>query len=249
VLVDVGRGQLAVDVVGPDDAPPVLLIAGGGGSRRSWARVVDELVADRRIAVFDQAGVDESVDVPMCMTALEYAADALAVGRAALGERFHVVGMSLGGIAAQHLALDHPEMVLTLTLVSTVPGLSRFAMGDGDQRHEDERSFSARFVAEETERWRAIVDEGKRTRHSPDSSNSQIQIFVSHDACERLPSLTVPTTVVCGTDDTTFPFANSETLADLIPGADLVAIEGAGHAVHQETAPLLAHVIRERTAR
>lgn len=246
--VDVGRGELVAEVVGPPDAPPVLLIAGGGGSRRSWARVVAELEPHRRVATFDQAGVDDAVDVAMCMSGADYAGDAYAVGRAALGERFHVVGMSLGGIAAQHLALDHPDAVITLTLVSTVPGLSRYAAGDGDDRPEDERSFSRRFVTEEASRWREIVEESKRTRHSDDSANSQISIFVSHDACDRLPSLRVPTTVVCGSDDTTFPFENSRVLADLIPGAELVEIGGAGHAVHQETPELLARAILERTS-
>jgi 3-oxoadipate enol-lactonase len=246
--VDVGRGELAVDVVGPLDAPPVLLIAGGGGSRRSWSDVVDELLADHRVACFDQAGVDDSVDVPMAMTGSAYAADALAVGRAALGERFHVVGMSLGGIAAQHLALDHPDVVRSLVLVSTVPGLSRFVSGPPDDRPDEERSFSRRFVAEQPDRHLRSLAIGHTTRHGEGSADSQIAIFVSHDACDRLGSLTVPTTVVCGTEDTTFSFENSRVLAELIPGAELVEILDAGHAVHHEAPEALAAAIRRRTA-
>jgi pimeloyl-ACP methyl ester carboxylesterase len=247
VRVDVGRGELAVDVVGPADAPPVLLIAGGGGDRGSWSLVVSQLVGDRRVARFDQAGVGASVDVPMPMSGEAYAADALAVGRAALGPRFHVVGMSLGGIAAQHLALDHPEAVLSLVLVSTVPGLSRFTGPLEDDRSEDERSFSRRFVAEEPALWRQLVDASKQLVHSPSSADSQIAVFLSHDACDRLPTLSVPTTVVCGTEDNTFRIDNSRVLAELVPGAELVEIDGVGHAVHHEAPARLADVIRSRT--
>jgi 3-oxoadipate enol-lactonase len=245
--VDVGRGALEVDVLGPDDAPPVLLIAGGGGSRRSWSLVVDELVGSRRLAIFDQAGIDDSIDVPMPMSGSELGADALAVGRAALGERFHVVGISLGGIAAQHIALDHPGVVLSLVLVSSVPGLSRFVAGPPDDRPEEERSFSPRFVLEEPERFWRSIEIGHTTRHTLNSADSQIAVFISHDACDRLGSLSVPTTVVGGTADTTFAFENSRILAELIPGADLIELDGVGHAVHQEAAARLARVILERT--
>ena len=246
--VDVGRGRLAVDVVGPAGAPPVLVIAGGGGDRRSWSRVVAHL-GDRCVCVFDQAGTGESVDVPMATTGADYAADALAVGRAALGERFHVVGMSLGGIAAQHLALDHPDVVLSLVLIATVPGLSRFVGPEPDDRHEDERSFSRGFVESQRALWQEIVAEGKRTAQCADSADGQVSQFLSHDACDRLPAIAVPTTVVCGTEDNTFRIDNSRVLAELIPGAELVEVPGAGHALHCEVPELLADVIRRRTAR
>ena len=247
--VDVGRGELVADVLGLPDAPPVLVIAGGGGDRTSWSRVIPLLAEDRRVCVFDQAGVGASVDVSMPVTGADYAADALAVGRAALGERFHVVGMSLGGIAAQHLALEHPEAVRSRVLVATVPGLSRFVGPDADDRPEDERSFSRGFVTGQRERWAAMVESGRLVAQSPSSTESQIGIFLSHDACDRLPELgAIPTTVVCGTEDNTFRIDNSRLLAELVPGAELVEVPGAGHALHGEVPELLADVIRRRTA-
>ena len=245
--VDIGRGELVADVHGPPDAPPVLVVAGGGGDRGSWSRVVAHLT-DRRVCVFDQAGTADSVDVPMATTGAGYAADALAVGRVALGERFHVVGMSLGGIAAQHLALDHAAAVLSLVLVATVPGLSRFVAPEPDDRPEDERSFSPGFVASQRERWRQLVEEGKAVPQCATSADAQISQFLSHDAADRLGSITVPTTVVHGSEDTTFPLANGRLLAELVPGAELVEVPGAGHALHGEVPELLADVIRRRTA-
>ena len=246
--IDIGRGELVADVLGPADAPSVLVIAGGGGDRGSWSRVVRHL-ADRRVCVFDQAGTGASVDVPMPTTATDYAADALAVGRAALGERFHVVGMSLGGIAAQQLALEHRDAVRSLVLVSTVPGLSRFVGPPPEDRPDEERSFSRAFVRDHPELWRELVEEGSRVAQCATSADCQIAQFLSHDACERLGELEgIPTTVVHGTEDSTFPVDNGRLLAELVPGAELVEVPGAGHALHGEVPELRADVIRRRRA-
>ena len=272
------RGQLAVEVFGPADAPPVLLVCGGGSDRQNWARMIPELCRDAderaalrpieraltddlRVAVFDQAGVGDSVEVPPPMTALEYAEDSLAVGRLALGERFAVAGMSLGGIAALQLALAWPEVPTGLVLACTVAGLSAFATADPlepielasppgahprlvAEAADIAPSFSRAFPERERDMFWHIVQQSADRVHAPESTNSQIGIFVSHDVVDRLGEITVPVRVLCGTEDGTFCIANSRFLADRIAGAELEELDGVGHAIHHEAPERLAATIR-----
>ncbi len=136
-------GPLEAMVVGPADAAPVLLVAGGGGAMWSWARLVPEcwpaklgpvdeveplvsLAASHRVAMYDQAGVGASISTPPASTIAEAAADAYAVGTRLLGERFAVLGVSLGGAVALRLAIDHPDAVTSLTVGCAFPNAAGF---------------------------------------------------------------------------------------------------------------------------
>ncbi|MDY7104025.1 MAG: alpha/beta hydrolase [Actinomycetota bacterium] len=256
-------------VAGPADGRPVLLICGGGGAMWSWGRLHPafaaerpdllmprgEALADRRVATFDQAGVGASVAVPAVTSAEAYARDALAVGRRALGERFAVVGISLGGAAALQLALAEPGHVSALVLVATFAGLSSFADHDlpdpppppdpppgapaADERLRSEAievaaSFGPTFPAIEPALFWEVVRRSAATPTAPGLADSQIAQFVSHDVTDRLGELSVPTVVVGGELDRTMPLGNTRLLAERIPGAALDVVAGAGHALHLE---------------
>jgi 3-oxoadipate enol-lactonase len=254
---------LAAEAHGPLDGPPVLLIAGGGGDRRSWRRVVPELCRTAeerttwmpvqpalsesfRVAVFDQAGVGESAGLQPRRTASELATDALAVGTSLLGSRFIVLGQSLGGCAAIQLALDHPEVVAGLVLVGTFGGLGAFVaagprapavlgeppdpdlMADGEA---EARSFSSSFPTREPDLFWQVVTE--TPAQHPQSASAQIEVFMSHESTARLGELSMPTVVICGNEDQTFPLENSEQLANRIGPAELRVVD-AGHGIHLE---------------
>ncbi len=104
------------------EGEPVLMIMGFMGSARAWFRLLPHVAEHHRAIVFDNRGTGDSDRPRGFFTMDDLVGDALAVLRSAGEESAHVVGVSMGGMIAQHLALDHPERVRSLTLCCTHPG-------------------------------------------------------------------------------------------------------------------------------
>src|SRR5579884_568580 len=274
--VETGDGErLRAWVAGPPGAEPVFLITGGASDGRAWRFVVSELcedplelvhatshpslAEDLRVAGYDQRGTGASSGaVPPESSALG-AEHAGAVGSAVLGSRFHLVGESLGGMAAMRLALARPDLVASLVLVATSSGgagltppddafLANITGGgpvDPRQRARQNLALScgARFPEEHPDLFEALVDKSLGQPASPDAWAAQAQCFATHDVTDALPSLAVPTLVVCGTEDKVMRPPNSDYLAAAIPGAELVTLEGVGHAVDLEAPDQLAAAV------
>ncbi|GHF67917.1 acetyltransferase [Streptomyces mashuensis] len=121
--LDVAPGvRLWAEERGPADAPPLLLIMGANASGTTWPEeLVDALAVRHRVIRYDHRDTGRSTwsfdEQPYALTDL--ARDAVAVLDAFGVERAHVVGLSLGGMLAQLLVADHPERVLSATLLGT----------------------------------------------------------------------------------------------------------------------------------
>jgi pimeloyl-ACP methyl ester carboxylesterase len=177
--------------------------------------------------------------------------DALGIARA------HVVGISMGGGIGQHLALEHAGRVATLTLISTSPVgprdpdkpdlppmsaelASRFAKPAPEPDWSDRgavvdyiveglRPYSGSLPFDE-EGQRALVERIVDRTVNIESSVKNHWIIDGGEPVRRpLGEMSVPTLVLHGTDDPLFPFAHAEALADEIPGARLLPLEGMGH--------------------
>jgi 3-oxoadipate enol-lactonase len=226
-----------------DDAPTVLLVHGLGYARWGWHDLPERLAERLHVVAFDNRGIGAS-DVPDGpYDAAGMAADAVAVLDAVGAERAHVVGSSLGGMIAQELALGWPERVSRLVLLSTTPGGADAApmpqvTVDLIQRmptlppEEALRQAVANALAP-AHTTDALVEEIVAHRladpQDPAGWQAQAHAGVTYDGGGRLGAITAPALVLHGTDDVVVAPANGRLLAERIPDARLVELEGHGH--------------------
>jgi pimeloyl-ACP methyl ester carboxylesterase len=254
--------DLCVETFGDRGDPAILLIHGGGSSMVSWDEALCErLAADGRLVIrYDIRGAGRSIQPgagAASNTLRDLVADAAGLLDALGLGQAHVLGVSLGGGIAQLLALDHPDRVASLVLVSTTPGGPGHATPDLPSWSDELRTFFADgppapdwsdraavidFLVESERPFaapsRPFDEAGARALaarvvdHSADIEASLTNAF-GFDAGEpwrrRLGELTAPALVVHGTEDPMFPFAHALALADEIPGATLLSVPRMGH--------------------
>jgi 2-succinyl-6-hydroxy-2,4-cyclohexadiene-1-carboxylate synthase len=168
------------------------------------------------------------------------------------------VGYSQGGRLCLQLALDHPEMVHRLVLVSASPGIAdpdaRAARAEADERlaREIERdgvdAFLERWLAQPLfatlPRARAGIDE-RRAANTVESLTQQLRVLgqgVQPSSWERLPELRMPVLLVVGALDTKYVDI-AERMAERIADARVEVVADAGHACHLEQPGRVAHLL------
>jgi 3-oxoadipate enol-lactonase len=241
--------------------PPLLMIPGLGSTRNVYAPIVPLLAEHHRVIVFDQRGIGDSdiTDGPYTMAQL--AADAASVLDAAAEESAAVFGASMGGMVAQHLALDHPERVSKLVLACTGPGTphavpadrdaTRALLGKGAKTPEEAYRiactvlYSRAFQATHQDFIEQQIRERARRPVKARAFSAQYEAVRHHDTWDRLPSLRMPVLVVHGTEDYVMPPGNGELLAQRIPGARLVLLDGLGHLFFHEDPQRAAQTVVE----
>lgn len=229
--------------------PPILFISGTGGDLRHTPNTDDgPLAAAGTVAAYDQRGLGQSSkpDQPVAMA--DYADDAVALLDHLGWDRAHVVGVSFGGMVAQHVAVRAPERVSRLVLCCTSSGgaggssfpLHELADLPDDTRHRrmlaisDVRFDEAWQAAHpaETEPILELLRAGDATKADDEAAQvgarRQLEARASHDCFDSLEQITAPTLVCAGRFDGLAPLANSEALVDAIPDAQLRAFDG-GH--------------------
>ena len=257
------------DEHGDPDGEPVLLIMGLGGSSRAWWRVLPALSEGRRVITFDNRGTGESSRFRGFLSMRDMVQDALAVMDAAGLDSPHVVGVSMGGMIAQHLALDYRERVRSLLLGCTTPvgrsGLPPWRLLTGSALRPaigPRRTFDliapSLYCRETREHHPERIAEDLRIRAQENTPGptvvGQMAAVTGHDVRKRLPELAgLPVTVLHGEEDGLVPVARGKELAARIPGAELVLLSPCGHMVSTDaeaatTDALVRHLDRAQAA-
>jgi pimeloyl-ACP methyl ester carboxylesterase len=259
-LAKAGKIELSYDRAG--DGPPLLLIMGMSGTKHHWGEsLIQELQHDFDTIVYDHRDAGDSTRTGRPFTIADLAEDAAGLLTALEVDSAHVMGISMGGMIAQELALAHADCMRSLTLGCTYcggegsmlasEGVMRKlaeAMSSGDReraiRASWEVNVSPGFAADEDAwvRFRAI---GMRYGLPVEVIMRQMQAIAGHDTSARLPQVYTPTLVVHGTLDQLLPVQNGHMIAGLIPDSRLEIFEGVGHMFFLEKPQRTAELVRE----
>jgi 3-oxoadipate enol-lactonase len=261
-LVSTGEIELSYERSG--SGPPLLLIMGMSGTMHQWGEpLLEHLRRDFEVIAYDARDVGQSTATGQPFTIADMAQDAAKLLQALEIDSAHVMGISMGGMVAQELALSHPELVDTLVLGCTYCGgegsalaseavLQRLmaGMSSGDReiaiRTAWEVNVSPSFADNEV--YETFLATGSQFGVPVAVIMRQMQAIVGHDTSARLPELEMPTLVIHGTLDEMLPVQNGRMIAELTPGARLEIFEGVGHLFFWEEPQRSAELVREHAA-
>jgi 3-oxoadipate enol-lactonase len=257
VKLTIGDVEFGYDRAGSGDA--VMLVMGLGAPRIGWFPQFHFLSQQYDVASFDNRGVGETV-CPSPWTMADMASDVVALADSFGHERFHLVGISMGGMISQEIVLTYPDRVRSLTLIATSPGgpeseamspayAAAMSLPDPEERMRKatELTFGTKFRQEKPELMELILSTlasgaagvtGIGSSEMSEGFMGQLMAVVGWmglgGAASRLKDVTAPTLVMHGGDDQLLPVGNGKLIAREVPGAKVRIFEDAGHALNAE---------------
>jgi len=236
----------------------VVFVNGWTVSGLVWPKdVVSHIGQTCDVVRIDNRGTGYSRTAPAPFTIATMADDVAAVVRAFGARSATIVGLSMGGMIAQELALRHPHLVDRLVLCGTRPPAPvGFVAADAvieatmtpPRAGESLSEYLARswrgvlgpgFAERRPEAFVELIDQiGQRpTPHA--AVMTQLRAIAAWHGAHRLARISAPTTVIHGTDDPLIPVGNGMRLAQMIPGATYIELPGIGHVVPFEAPDVL----------
>ncbi|SCY08393.1 3-oxoadipate enol-lactonase [Paracoccus tibetensis] len=241
-------GALHIRIDGPDGAPALLMLNSLGTDLRLWDGLMPHL-SGFRVIRYDKQGHGLS-DLWDGSTIAAHAADAVAVIEAA-GGPVTLVGCSIGGLIAQVVAAERPNLVRALVLSNSAAKLGnadswnqRIAavQAGGTEAIADavmERWFAAPFRASpQLALWRNML-----ARTGAPGYIAACRALAASDQTGATRALRLPTLVIAGSQDGAAPPDLVRATADLIAGAEFHLIDGAGHLPCVETPAAMAAIL------
>jgi 3-oxoadipate enol-lactonase len=262
-LAKSGEIELSYDRAG--EGPPLLLIMGMSGTKHHWGdSLLEQLRRDFDTIVYDHRDAGDSTRTSQPFTIADLAEDAAGLLTALDLDSAHLMGISMGGMIAQELALAHPDRLRSLTLGCTYcggegsalasEGVMRKlaeAMSSGDReraiRASWEVNVSPTFAADEAA-WARFLATGTRYGLPIEVIMRQMQAITGHDTSARLSQVGIPTLVIHGTLDQLLPVQNGHMIAELLADSRLEIYEDVGHMFFLEQPERTARLLREHAA-
>jgi pimeloyl-ACP methyl ester carboxylesterase len=253
------------------EGPPLLLLMGFGMDHQGWMMQIPDLQRDFRLILMDNRGVGRSDAPPGPYSVREMASDAVAVLDACEVEQAHVVGLSMGGMIALQMALEHGRRMNRLVLACTTACLGEF--GERTVQEVSERmgldltaedpneladvnmeqvarelialSFSRDMIEKAAPMIEQLLQQALRWLPTPQVLHAQYAGIRAHNVADRLGEIQRPTLVMTAGRDRLIPPEQGEAIAAGIQGATLRAFAKAGHAINMERAPQFNQAVRD----
>ena len=269
--VTINGCRLNVEVLGPEDGPVLIAHHGGGGiGSLAEPKATFGPLSDRfRVVVFDARGCGLSEGIPP-YSHEQWAADVDGLRQWIGADKIVVAGGSYGGFIALEYAVRYPEHTSAIILRDTSADGSNLELAFENARNQDRIEIDwERF----NRYWHGEVHDDADLKqlwseliplydyeYDPVKSAAAVEAGIyrheahnwcfqhnwgAYDLTADLPSVTVPTLVTVGRRDWVTPVSSSETIARLMPNAELVVFERSGHSPQVEERELFQRTIRD----
>lgn len=223
---------------------PLLMIMGLKFSLLDWGeKLPQELAQHYQVILFDNRDSGRSSRATNPYSIADLAHDASGLLNELKITKAHVFGISMGGMIAQHFALNHPSKLDKLILGCTMAGgdCSKFGSIGGiafssNESQQDENSdlwqllFTKKFIDNNRQDLKKSTQKTQQYHSKPAAVERQLYAISTHDTCNRLQNITASTLLLTGDQDRAIPPENSKILAKGIPVAKLEEIKDAAHA-------------------
>lgn len=266
--------SLYTESFGDSNNPALLLIMGAASSLIWWDEGFCNKLVDKGYFVirYDNRDTGMSTSYPVGKpgyTFEEMSDDAIKILDAYQIEKATIMGMSMGGMLAQMIAIRHPERVKSLVLLASMyfaegaedlpvfsPEVQKFFDDYGDYRPIGYRAqvdyaFKQWQATHHSERKYDLDEIYKMIELDVNRAidyNSKLNhsfALVTGDELTRIKEITRPTLIVHGTVDNVIPIVHGEMLSKTIPNASLLTLVGAGHELHPEDYDCIVEAILE----
>lgn len=223
---------------------PLLMIMGLKFSLLDWGeKLPQELAQHYQVILFDNRDSGRSSRVTNTYSLADMANDASGLLNELGITKAHVFGISMGGMIAQHFALNNTSKLDKLILGCTMAGGGcskpgsiggiAFSSNESQQDEEDDLwqlLFTKEFIDNNRQDLKKSTQKTQQYHSEPAAVERQLYAIPTHDTCNRLQNITAPTLLLTGDQDRAIPPENSKILAKGIPVARLEEIKGAAHA-------------------